>query len=276
MFLLSFLSSAGEVGRYGVAYRVLEALTVAPIYLMSTLFPEIARQKPRSARLNEIVQGAFSSVALAAVPVVIVFAIFAEEIVAVAGGPAYLDAAPVLQLLVVAVALLFVNTVFFQSLVALNRQGKLFLLLLVVLVLNVALNVALIPPLGATGAAIALVISEAAALALAFGVFREVGALPRLRRPVRLVAATAATAATILLLSEVLPLDRPDAGLGTSFTATLGPLATLIVASGLTVGLWAGALLVLDAVPAELRAAVAALRHRTSPEPVAVPPPVGG
>jgi len=275
-FLLSFLSSASEVGRYGVAYRVLEVLTVAPIYLMSTLFPEIARQQPHSARLNEIVQGAFSTVALAAVPVVIVFAIFAEEIVAVAGGPDYLDAAPVVQFLVAAVALLFVNTVFFQSLVALNRQGKLFVLLVAVLVVNVGLNFALIPPLGATGAALSLVISEGAALALALLVFREVGEVPRLRRPLRLLGATALTAGIVLLLREMLPIDRPDAGLDASFTAALGPLATLVAASGVTAALWAGALLLLDAVPAEVRAGLAALRHRSSQEPVAVPPPVGG
>lgn len=275
-FLLSFLSSASEVGRYGVAYRVLEVLTVAPIYLMSTLFPEIARQQAHSARLNEIVQGAFSSVALAAVPIVILFAVFAEEIVAVAGGPAYLDAAPVLQLLVAAVSLLFANTVLFQSLVALNRQRDLFVRLLVVLVVNVGLNIVLIPSLGATGAAVALVVSEAAALALALRAFREVGDVPRLRRPLRLAAAVVLTAATVFLLREVLPIDRPDERLGTSFIAALKPLATLVVASGVTAAVWAGALLLLDAVPGELRAALSALRQRPAQEPVAVPPPVGG
>jgi hypothetical protein len=74
----------------------------------------------------------------------------------------------------------------------------------------------------------------------------------------------------------MLPIDRPDAGLGASFTAALGPLATLVAASGITAGLWAGSLLLLDAVPAEVRAGLAALRHRSSQEPVAVPPPVGG
>lgn len=273
-FLLSFLSSDAEVGRYGVAYRVLEGLAVVPIYLMSTLFPEIARQSPHSVRLNQVVQGAFSSAALAAVPLVIIFVVFAEEVVGVAGGPAYIDAAPVLRYLALAVALLFLNTVFFQSLVALNRQGNLFVLLLAVLVGNIVLNVVLIPPLGAVGAAISLVVSEAAALILCLRLFGEVGAVPRLRRPFRLMLAAATTTAVVVILREVLPLDRPDAGLGTSFTAAAEPLATLVGASVLTIGLWAGALTLLDAVPAELRTALAALRQRSVPDPVAVPPPV--
>lgn len=273
-FLLSFLSSDGEVGRYGVAYRVLEVLIVVPIYLMSTLFPEIARQRPHSARLNEIVQGAFSSAGLAAVPLLIIFVVFAEEVVGVAGGPAYISAAPVVRYLALAVALLFLNTVFFQSLVALNRQGNLFVLLLAVLVGNVLLNLILIPALGAVGAAISLVISEAVALVLCFRLYRQVGAVPGLRRPFRLTLAAAATAAVVVVLREVLPLDRPDAGLGTSFTAAVEPLATLVAASILTVGLWGGALTLLDAVPVELRAAFGALRQRSTQEPVAVPPPV--
>jgi len=275
-FLLSFMSSDGEVGRYGVAYRVLEVLMIAPIYLMSTLFPEIARQQAHSPRLNEIVQSAFSSVALAAGPIVIIFAVFAKEIVVVAGGPGYLAAAPVLQLLVAAVALLFVNIVLFQSLVALNRQGNLLVLLLIVLMINVALNLALIPTLGARGAATALVITEAAALALALRAFGQVGDPPKLRRPLRLLGATAVTVAIVLALREVVPLNRPDADLGTSFTAALEPLATLVAASGFTVALWICALLLFKAIPAELRAALAALRHRAVREPVAVPPRVGG
>jgi O-antigen/teichoic acid export membrane protein len=275
-FLLSFLSSDAEVGLYGVAYRVLEVLIVVPVYLMTTLFPEVARQRPHAARLNEIVQGAFSSVVLAGVPLVIIFAAFAEEIVAVAGGPRYADASPVLRVLVVAVAILFVNTVFFQSLVALNRQRNLFMLLLAVLVGNVALNLVLIPPLGAMGAALALVATEAAALGLVLRTFVGVGTVPRLRRPARLICAALGTAAVVLALREVIPLVRPDEMSSASFTAAIGPLATLGGASVLTVGLWAGSLMLLDAVPPELRAALAALRQRSSSEPVAVPPPVGG
>lgn len=275
-FLLSFLSSDAEVGLYGVAYRVLEVLIVVPVYLMTTLFPEVARQRPHAARLNEIVQGAFSSVVLAGVPLVIVFAAFAEEIVAVAGGPRYADASPVLRVLVVAVAILFVNTVFFQSLVALNRQRNLFMLLLGVLVGNVALNLLLIPPLGAMGAALALVVTEAAALGLVLRTFVGVGTVPTLRRPARLICAALGTAAVVLALREVIPLVRPDEMSSASFTAAIGPLATLAGASVLTVGLWAGSLVLLDAVPPELRAALGALRQRSSPQPVAVPPPVGG
>lgn len=274
-FLLSFVSSDAEVGRYAVAYRVLEVLIVVPAYLMSTLFPEIARQRPHSARLNEIVQGALSSVALAVVPLVVIFVAFAAEVVAVAGGPAYADSAPVLRVLAVAVALLFVNTVFFQSLVALNRQRNLFLLLLGVLVGNVALNLLLIPSLGAMGAAIALVATEGVVLVLVVRIFATVATVPGLRRPLRLMVAAAVTAAAVLALRELIPFERSAEGLDASFTGALGPLITLAGASVVTVGVWAGVLALLNAVPTEVRAAFGALRQGSEPEPVAVLPRVG-
>jgi len=274
-FLLSFLASDAEVARYGVAYRVLEVLTVLPLFVMGTLYPEIARQPPHSARLNEIVQGAFSAMALAAVPLVIIFAGFSEDIVAVAGGPRYLTAAPVLRVLTVAVALVFVNAVYFQALVALNRQRNLFLFLIAILVANVAMNIGLIPAYGAMGASISLVVSESLALVLVLRIYVHVGVLPRVSRPLRLLGAAVGTAAVVLALRALLPVARPEEGLGSSFTAALGPLATLLGATVITLGLWFGALALLRAVPPELRAALAALRHR-APAETAVPPPVTG
>lgn len=265
-FLLSFLASDAEVARYGVAYRVLEVLASFPLFVMGTLYPEIARQSPNSVRLNEIVQGAFSSMALAVVPLVIVFAGFSEDIIAVAGGPRYLTAAPVLRMLTVAVALVFVNAVFFHSLVALNRQRNLFLVLVAVLVANVAMNAALIPAYGAMGASISLVASELMALVLVLRIYAHVGTLPRVARPLRLVAAGAGTAAVVLTLRALLPVARPEEGLGSSFTAALGPLATLVGATVITLGMWFGLLTLLRAVPPELRAALRALRHR-APQP---------
>lgn len=271
-FLLSFLSSDAEVGRYAVAYRTLEVLVVIPAYLMATLFPEIARERPRSVRLSELVQAAFSAVVLAAVPLVIIFVVFAAEMIAVAGGPRYADAVTVLQILAMAVALLFVNTVFFQSLVALNRQGRLFVMLLTVLAGNVALNLLLVPPHGAVGAAISLVVTEAAALVLALRIFAEVGTAPRLRRPLRLIGAAASTSAVVFALRELLPIAQASQGIGNSFTAAFVPLGMLVGGAFVTIGLWAGALALFGAVPPEVRGALKALRRGATPDPVAVAP----
>lgn len=274
-FLLSFLASDAEVGRYGVAYRVLEVLIVFPTYFMATLFPEIARQAPHSARLNELVQGAFSTLVLVAVPLVVVFAVFSGQVVAVAAGPRYSDAAPVLAVLVVAVAILFVNTVYFHSLVALNQQRRLFMMLLAVLAFNVLLNLVLIPRLGAMGAAIALVASEAVVCLLAARAFARVGRVPRLLRPVRIALAAAVTVSLILLLHAVIPEDQRGGDLGASFGAAVAPLSYVAIAALLTLAVWVGALRTFRAVPSEVAGAINALRRRHTADPVTVSTGIG-
>lgn len=247
--LLSLLGSDVDVALYGVAYRVLEVLIVVPTYAMLTLFPELSRCEPHSERLRMLVQGAFSSLALAAVPLLVGFVIFAPEVVLVAGGADFRDAAPVLQLLVVAALASYMSTPYIHSLVALNQQGRLARLLVVVLTLNVALNFALIPLLDANGAALALVLSEVAVLVLGARLFRGVGVPPRVQRPGRLALAGLATAGVLIGMRAW----DPVAG---------APAVTLAIAGTLTLLTYGAAVKVLDAAPTEVTSAFAQLRAR--------------
>lgn len=187
--LLSVLGSDRDVALYGLSYRVLEFLLLVPLMMSITVFPELARATAGSERLRMLVQGLFSAVVIVAVPMLCIFVGFAPEVVRIAGGAKFDEAAPVLRLLVVAVALSFAAGVFFHTLIALNQQGRLARRMLVVLAFNVALNVVLIGPLAARGSALALVLSEIASLALAWQLFERTGQVVRLRLPVRLGAA---------------------------------------------------------------------------------------
>lgn len=252
--LLSLLGSDADVALYGVAYRVIEVLILVPTYAMITLFPELSRCEPHSERLSMLMQGAFSSLALAALPLLIGFVTFAPEVVRVAGGAEFRDAAPVLQLLVVAVLASFTSILYFHSLVALNQQGRLARLLVLVLVLNIALNCALIPLLKAQGAAIALVLSDVALLVLGARLFREVGAPPRLQRPGRLALAGLITAAVLIGMKALDPV--PGA-----------PAVTLAIAGVLTLLVFGAAVKLLDAAPEEVTSVLAQLRARRGAAP---------
>ncbi len=181
-FLLSFYRSDSEVAIYGAAYRVVEVLVALPFLFVLTLFPTIARAGARSTRLAEVMQGATYVLQVVTVPVLVFFIAFAPEVIEVLGGSEFSDAAPVLRILMVNAAIVYVGTLFFQALVALGRQKKLFWLLLAVVAVNVPVNLVLIPLWGAEGAALAVVISELAAFALALRLYRDVGPLPRIER----------------------------------------------------------------------------------------------
>ena len=248
--LLSLLSSDDEVALYGLGYRVLEMLALFPAFFMVTLFPEIARAGAESPRVTAIAQAALSSMLLAAIAVLVLFAGFAPEVVAFVGGPGFEGAVPVLRLLALSVSLVFVNTFFFHSLVALNRQRELLWLTVVVLTINVGLNAVLIPPAGAEGAAIALVASEVAVLASAWWLYAKVATSPRIVNALPVLAAGAAMTVAVLGIRAIPPL------------ADIGPLAVLLVGGPVAVLVYVGVLLALRAVPAEVEQVLAPLRAR--------------
>lgn len=259
LLLLSFLDSDTEVALYGVAYKVVEVLTVLPLLVMFTLFPELARSEPHSERLRQIVQSAFTVMQVAALPCVVYFVVLAGPTVEVVGGERFAEAAPVLQILMISVGLVFLNTVYFNALVALGRQRTLFAFLLAILAVNVVLNLFLIPLAGARGAAVSVAISEVAALVIVTRIFRDVGTAPGPYRPAALLAAAAAMAAVLLGVAEV--------------ADGLGPLPVLALGGALGGLAYAGGLVVLRSVPGEVGNALGRPRPGEPAEP---PEPLTG
>jgi O-antigen/teichoic acid export membrane protein len=253
--LLSVLASDRQVALYGVAYRVVEGLILLPVVFMLALFPELARHDKGSARLTELVQHAFSTVVVGVVPIVVIVVAFSREIVRVVAGPAYGPAATVLAILMAAVALNYLVTVFYQTLVAVGEQSRLAGTMLVVLVVNVVANAVLIPADGARGAAYALILSELASLVLVVRLITRVASRPRIDRLARVALATAAAAGA-------------GFGLGATSFASSGPaLAVLAAGAAVVIAVYGVALLLLRAVPSGLEMITAPIERRLGMRP---------
>jgi len=238
--LLSFLGTDRDVAYYGLAYKVIEVLMFVPTYFMASLFAEFARGRRHSDELSGRAQAAFTLLQLAALPVLVVFTVFAAQVVRVVGGPEFAGAAAPLALLVAAMLPFYLGVLFSQALIAQGEPGRLLVLLLAVLAANVALNVLLVPSLGARGAALAVLLSEVAALAAAMVLF---GRLARIPRPFRPGAATLAAAAA-LAVAVAVRLAGEAAG---------APALTVLTAGvPLALAAYAGVLAALDAVPGEI------------------------
>lgn len=255
-FLLSFLADRREVALYGLGYKVVEVLIFVPGYFVATLFPEFARAERRSERLAGMTQAGFTLLELMSVAVVIVFAGFAAETVRVVGGPRFADAAPVLAVLTAALVFLYLNTLFFQALVAMGEQRRLVWSVLAVLAVNIALNFLLIPPLGAMGSALAVVTCEILSLAIGLTLYRAVaGELPRPFRVPQVLAGVAAGGLGVVAAKAAGELTgAPD-------------LAVIAVGAPLALALFGGTLVALRSVPGELVDITVALRARLSRRP---------
>jgi O-antigen/teichoic acid export membrane protein len=121
-------------------------------------------------------------------------------------GPAFEPAGPVLQVLVWSLALLFLNVVNSRVMVVADRQDMVARFLAATLVTNLTLNVLLIPRLGATGSAVARVVSTSLLFAMSYTfVRRRLLPLDRPRHLFQPILASVAMAA-VLLASAFWPL----------------------------------------------------------------------
>jgi O-antigen/teichoic acid export membrane protein len=215
--LLSFLEGGdnSEVGFYGAAFRVVEATMFISWSFAAAFLPWVAHRGPEEGeRLGQGYELVLKALSAVLVPIGVVFVVLAEPLIELLYGEAYEPAVEPLRWLGVTTVFYGLNMLASTLLVARDRPLDFARICAVVVVLNISLNLILIPPLGATGAALAAAISSVA-LAL-MGAYRIAGLTGRLR--VRRsfagpVAAGAAMAAT--MLGAPLP-PVPEAALGSA------------------------------------------------------------
>lgn len=159
--ILSTMSTAEQVGLYGLAYTLaFTASMVSELFLNTTLststelFAKSRRQFVEFSRRN------LEVLYLIALPLAVIGAMVAPELIELIGSSKFRGGGPVLAVLFIAAAVTFVNAAVSQALFAAHQQVFLMRLNVINLLINIALNVLLAPRFGAMGAATALLITE--------------------------------------------------------------------------------------------------------------------
>lgn len=243
VLLLSFLSTKAEVGLFGVGYKVVDALLMLPYFVTVTLMPEFARRADQRERLDALVERALRLTQVFVVPFLVSTFVFADEVAELVGGAAFERSAAVIRILLFGVATAFVTAVLVQAMLALNRQGQTVRLTALILVVNVAVGLALIPSLGARGAAIAFAASQLAYLAGMMALYGRGGRVPTPERRPALFVATC-VAVGVALLKYPLTHDSGSA------------VVILAVGGTATVAAYLGSLYALGAMPAEIHQSI--------------------
>lgn len=160
--LLQYLRNSVEVAIYGAAYSVFQLVNTIPILLMSSAYPRLSSLYAEDRnRFRVELRGLLFSVAAVSVVTVLVGIAVSGVVIQLAFGDAYRASVPVLQLLLVSFLFLFMGHVVSTALIAMNRIWMLTLISLCGCVLNVALNLMVIPSYGYSGAAAVTVATEA-------------------------------------------------------------------------------------------------------------------
>jgi O-antigen/teichoic acid export membrane protein len=158
------------VGFYAAAVRLCEAWYFIPVTICNSIFPAIVNAKNVSEEFyNNRLQKLYDFLAWLAIGIAVPVTFFSHEIIYILFGSEFAPAAPVLTIYIWAGVAVFLAVASSQYLVNENLTKLLFLRTLVGMIINVSLNLILIPVYGIVGSAIATLVSyTAVTFALSF------------------------------------------------------------------------------------------------------------
>ena len=180
--MILFMKGPQELGYYAPAMRILEILSVIPVYFMNSVLPVLSKAVHEgSAKVKRILSLSFDFLFMAGLPVVIGLFLLAYPIIFLITQPEFLSQLDkgiygsdmALQILVFAMFFAYLNSLFTYSLVAVNKQNHLLWVNGSAALLNIVANFFAIPALGFRGAALTSVLTEAYILLMAFLVARR-------------------------------------------------------------------------------------------------------
>jgi O-antigen/teichoic acid export membrane protein len=175
--IVGLFAGATSAGYYRLAFQLGQSLAKVADLFARAVFAELTRVHfgDSSERLAKLFRASVRFTMLAAAVVVALILLLGKPALLLVAGPEFAGAYPLLLLLGTAAALDLGGVTFEPALLATGRAGLLLKLRITVTALLVVLLVALLPPLGAKGAAIAtLSASLAGLLLLGWGAWRAI------------------------------------------------------------------------------------------------------
>jgi O-antigen/teichoic acid export membrane protein len=162
MVMLSLFGiSPAEIGWYAVPVKIVEMFSLFPLLIMAGLFPifSVLTFEDRET-LKRTYQKALSYLTMISIPLVLTTFFLSDSWVVFFFGPAFINSAPSLKILVFTVPFIFINYVLINTLIALNHEKMITWGSGLAILFNVGLNMVVLPRYGYLGASWTTVATE--------------------------------------------------------------------------------------------------------------------
>ncbi len=185
ILLLSVWKEAADVGLYGAAYKVVDVVITLPFMFCGLILPLLTKawaQKDNNS-FKVLAQKSFDFMLLVALPLVIGAQFTARSLMVLLAGQEFSQAGQILQVLILAAAMIFIGSVAAHAIVAIDKQKKMIGAYLFTALSAILGYVLFIPRFSYWGAAWVTVYSETIiALFSWFFVYKYTGFVPRLAK----------------------------------------------------------------------------------------------
>ncbi len=203
--LLSIMKPAEDVGIYGAAYKILEVLIAFSAIFCGLVLPLLSRFKDSDPeRFKSIFQRSFDTLVTLACPLVIGVLFLARPIMTFIGGAEFTISGIPLQILIFAVAIIFVGNLFGHTIVALDKQKKMMWVYITGAFLSIVTNLIFIPPFSYIGASVTTVFVEI--VVVIWGgiiIYKTIRFLPNLKILVKSILCSLAMIPILTIFSQV-------------------------------------------------------------------------
>ncbi len=198
------LAGAKAAGLYGAASKVFSRALVIPGSILATMFPMIAAAyKLDVVRMRALVQTAVEVLLVATLPFVSLVAVIGTPLMRLLFGEAFAPAGPALSVLMLVFAISAFSYIAGDLVIVLRLQRRYIIYATVGLIVNVGLNLVLIPAYGFIAAAWVCLFTELLVIGLALrAAFTTIDQRLRLGRIIRILGVSAAGAAAALAARE--------------------------------------------------------------------------
>ena len=168
-FLLSLIQGNQALGLYSAGYRLVFSLLFIPAVFSAAVFPAMSRFHISSQDSLQLTWKKYLRFMLIlGIPIAVGTTLLADRIITLVFGDGYAPSVVVLQLLIWSLVFIFANAPFFRLFESTNKQMVVTKITGLMVLVNVAINLVLIPRFSYVGASIAMLITEFLVVALTF------------------------------------------------------------------------------------------------------------
>jgi O-antigen/teichoic acid export membrane protein len=166
--LLSILKTSVEVGYYSAAYNLMMVFLFLPGVFSTAIFPVFSNFFVSSEdSLKYSYKKSFKYLTILSIPIAVGVTLLSSQIIILI-YPKFLPSILILQILIWAVPITFLNYIFGTIIPAMNRQNLLLKITFISMAVNISLNLIFIPIYSYIGAAVVTVITELIVFILCF------------------------------------------------------------------------------------------------------------
>lgn len=202
--MVGWFRDAEQVGFYAAAQKPIALLYILPSLIVGGFFPALARfAKEKTDEFRKVLERALTMIITIAFPIATGIILTANEIVSFVYGDAYITSAGPLRILALTVITAFPIGIIIHAVFAHDKQSKLVPLWGAGAVLNIALNLYLIPRQGIAGAAWASFLTQIIVNSLIWFKMKKIVSFSVIRKLPNILLATAMMTVAIILVKQL-------------------------------------------------------------------------